>query len=63
LAEEAKAGVTLGPRATVIVSNDAINRLRLAEACCWSNMLSSPFFELPGAGPHRPPRGEKIEEQ
>src|SRR5271156_245804 len=42
LTEEAKAGVTLGPRAMVMVSNDAIIRLRLAKGCCCSDMLNSP---------------------
>ena len=54
LAEEANAGVTLGPRATVIVSKDAvidaIMRLRLAKGCWCSNMLSSPFLRIAGAG-------------
>src|SRR5260370_40491318 len=34
----------------VIVSKDAIMRLRLAKVCCCSNMLSSPFLRIAGAG-------------
>jgi uncharacterized spore protein YtfJ len=48
LAEDAKAGVTLGPKAMVMVSSDAITLLRLAKGCCGSNMLSSPFLRIAG---------------
>jgi hypothetical protein len=33
----------------LIVSIDAITRLKLAKGCCCSNMLNLHFLELPGA--------------